>query len=422
MLEAALKGRIAAEDYILDRIVQEVKAASGANLVILATIEPETGKIRTQAWAGLDALGARRALQAAGKIVPAFDPRQVTMDVHVNRCQEAVFLRGETVSAPMAEVARGVVPKPILLIAERLARIAYSVVFPLVVDEEVLGSLSFHMGRQPNEAKAHVLGALANQVTLAMENDALLRQLGLRNAELRVARKMVGEAAEGAHREIAELLHGPVQTQLLLAEWDLEKASALAREDTDAAIATLADVGARLRVLREQEIRRASQLLHPSAVELGIGPAARALAGLYGGAFSEGVTVTFDPGLEGLSDVHGSGLDSTLTLRLYRMIEEGLTNARKHSGATWVKIRITKEQARVVLTVQDNGRGFDPATQPRGLGLRGIDAYVADEEGYWEIVSTPGRGVLLHVEMPLTTDTAGETPAAVDKPATADEL
>lgn len=78
-------------------------------------------------------------------------------------------------------------------------------------------------------------------------------------------------------------------------------------------------------------------------------------------------------------DVEADTIDGQLTadqrLVFYRIIQEALTNARRHSGATRVHVRLTEQDGRVVATVTDDGRGFDPdlaLTQVRGLGLHGM--------------------------------------------------
>jgi signal transduction histidine kinase len=85
-------------------------------------------------------------------------------------------------------------------------------------------------------------------------------------------------------------------------------------------------------------------------------------------------------------------------LALYRAAQEGLTNARRHSGATRVAVRVRLAEDAASLTVADHGRGLDGA-EP-GFGLRGMEERVRSVGGSLSIESDPGRGTCLVASVP----------------------
>lgn len=89
---------------------------------------------------------------------------------------------------------------------------------------------------------------------------------------------------------------------------------------------------------------------------------------------------------------------------LLRVAQEALANAARHSGADRVDLGLTARDGIVQLRVTDNGRGFAPETERRGLGLRIVEERVRDLDGDLRLESGPGRGTDLIVTVPLARD------------------
>src|SRR5580698_8372987 len=85
---------------------------------------------------------------------------------------------------------------------------------------------------------------------------------------------------------------------------------------------------------------------------------------------------------------------------IYRVVQEALHNCARHSRARNVKVVVKQEPSRIVLSVEDDGNGFD-ASRVRGLGLVGMEERVNHLGGAFEIDSRPGAGTRLAVELPL---------------------
>jgi signal transduction histidine kinase len=85
---------------------------------------------------------------------------------------------------------------------------------------------------------------------------------------------------------------------------------------------------------------------------------------------------------------------------IYRVMQEALHNCVQHAGARSVKVVVSQGLDRILLTVQDNGKGFD-AKRGRGMGLLGMEERVTHLDGAFQVQSTPGQGTTLTVELPL---------------------
>ncbi|BAY28754.1 integral membrane sensor signal transduction histidine kinase [Nostoc carneum NIES-2107] len=89
------------------------------------------------------------------------------------------------------------------------------------------------------------------------------------------------------------------------------------------------------------------------------------------------------------------------TAPLYRIIQEALNNIRKYAQATAVQIHLSTTANGVYLTIQDNGRGFDAQKVANGYGLRGMQERIAVLQGHFQLVSQPGAGCCITVEIPM---------------------
>ncbi len=88
---------------------------------------------------------------------------------------------------------------------------------------------------------------------------------------------------------------------------------------------------------------------------------------------------------------------------LYRICQESLNNIAKHSRAKHVNIRLTCLSAQVILTIQDDGVGFEPKAEGRlGIGLLGMRERAASRGGRLSINSQKGEGTTIRVELPVS--------------------
>ena len=111
-----------------------------------------------------------------------------------------------------------------------------------------------------------------------------------------------------------------------------------------------------------------------------------------------GITCEFDlatPELE-LAEPHATAI--------FRILQESLTNVARHARATLVEVTLGRDDDTVLLTVQDNGCGFDVSGKrnPASFGLMGLRERVYLLDGELTLESTPGSGSRIRVHVPLT--------------------
>ncbi len=95
-------------------------------------------------------------------------------------------------------------------------------------------------------------------------------------------------------------------------------------------------------------------------------------------------------------------LRKELTTNIFRIFQEILTNVMRHAGATYVNVVMEKSEEKVVLNVQDNGRGItaEEISNPSSFGLLGIRERVTYMDGTFSITGTPGKGTKLSITIP----------------------
>lgn len=100
-------------------------------------------------------------------------------------------------------------------------------------------------------------------------------------------------------------------------------------------------------------------------------------------------------------------LDTEIETHLYRITQEALNNICKHAKATKVSIVLEKRGDEMLLIIEDDGVGFDPARKRRplksgrGLGLIGMQERATLMGGEYEIESSPGQGTTIYIRVPV---------------------
>lgn len=147
------------------------------------------------------------------------------------------------------------------------------------------------------------------------------------------------------------------------------------------------------------EIRRIISDLRPMALDdLGLIPAVR--------QYYDDMAARC--GWSGGVEVRGEAkVCSTTEVTVFRLVQESLQNALKHSEATEVSVEITFTEYSVLVVVRDNGKGFDSARASLSavgrerFGLVGMRERVSLLGGSFEVVSSPGSGTSVRAEIPL---------------------
>jgi two-component system, NarL family, sensor histidine kinase UhpB len=155
-------------------------------------------------------------------------------------------------------------------------------------------------------------------------------------------------------------------------------------------------------------LRHFARYLHPPALrDLGVAAAIRS----YARSLEEttGIHFTID------AEDHGSGAGEH-DIALYRILQEAISNAVRHSNASSVTVRLTADDGWLAGIVQDDGDGFDIDALRRTmpcLGLFGMQERAVYARGTVRVVSAPGRGTCVEVRLPV----ARIEPEEEDRPA-----
>ena len=95
-------------------------------------------------------------------------------------------------------------------------------------------------------------------------------------------------------------------------------------------------------------------------------------------------------------------LPGRVEVGVYRIVQEGITNIIRHAQAKQVEINVAITPKQIRLTIEDDGRGFDPTQTPPGhYGLAGLNERVKLLGGNMKLETSPGQGVRLEVAVPL---------------------
>ena len=203
--------------------------------------------------------------------------------------------------------------------------------------------------------------------------------------------------ARELHDEVGQVLMA-IKVEIALAQRRIEAAGGSGRllDDaqsiTDGALNTVRDL---------------SHLLHPALLDdLGL-PAALDWY-LTGFGRRHGITV------ELLSERMDQRLAPEIEAALYRIVQEAMTNVAKHAQAAVAIVYLRRADDAVLVTIEDDGIGFEPGQARRGLGLLGIRERVAHLQGTVHIDASPGRGTRLTIALPARVRTPAADPGDFD--------
>jgi len=143
-------------------------------------------------------------------------------------------------------------------------------------------------------------------------------------------------------------------------------------------------------------VRELSQLLHPVILDdFGLDAGLRWLTD--GFAQRTGISVEYTCGFTGRMDIETE-------THLFRIAQEGLTNIARHSGATATRVTLDQYRDRVLLSIEDNGRGMRDGQLPAqpSLGLTGMRARTNEIGGELRLNKPPGGGLRIEVYAPLS--------------------
>jgi signal transduction histidine kinase len=235
----------------------------------------------------------------------------------------------------------------------------------------------------PGEDRETVRAAGA-ATALLLENQRLDAEVRAHMRELKASRERIVEAADAERRRIERDLHDGAQSRLVALALSLRLGRGRLPDGSDAAL--LVDASIDELKLSLDELRELARGIHPAVLtDRGLEPAVRSLAAR-------------SPVPVEIVGASGGRLPAAVETAAYFVVSEALTNVAKYAQAAHASVRLERTGGRLLVEVADDGiGGAAPAT---GSGLRGLADRVAALDGVLEVVSPPGGGTRLTVELP----------------------
>src|SRR5439155_368877 len=221
---------------------------------------------------------------------------------------------------------------------------------PLVFKGDLLGGILAGVAADGPAPDLALADALASQAAAALANAGLFETLRQKEGELRKLSHLRAQAQEESLRAMSRELHdgfGQVLTVVSMDLGMLERA-----RDLDAPT-----LRARLREVRDQisrlmqDVRTMSQVLRPPMLDFGLVPTLH--------WFVEKFTESSEIEVRLRTPPEETRLPPPIELLLYRVAQEALTNVAKHARARHVDVELAVRDARVTLSVADDGVGFE---------------------------------------------------------------
>ena len=211
---------------------------------------------------------------------------------------------------------------------------------------------------------------------------------------LRTLSRRLFDVQEEERRHLARELHDEIGQALTAAKINLQSVTG---DSSSATFARLQETTAILDRLLGQ-VRQISLDLRPSMLDdLGLVPALRSLMDQQGRRASVEMRLSVDNLPE--------SFDAKIQTTCFRIAQEAITNALRHARAARVDVDLRRTGENLRLVIRDNGIGFQAESaqvQTAGLGLIGIQERAALLGGRAKIISSPNKGTMIEVSLPLT--------------------
>ena len=271
---------------------------------------------------------------------------------------------------------------------------------PLLVRAGSQTMLSWNISRVLG-SQGDLIGLMA--IGTAVVPDTQVEEaLQLAYARARSAARQVQKAVEEERRRIARELHDEFGQVLTGLKFDLAWCGTTLTQSP-----APTDVGDLLRRVQGMSgsvdvllgsVRATATALRPAMLDdLGLVPALECLGTTFQQRTGVRCTIDVAPAVEATT------LPADVSVALYRITQELLTNVTRHAAASQVHIRLSRDAGQMTVTVMDNGKGIatERMTTPRSFGLRGMQERAALLGGHFSIVGTPGRGTTACASVPV---------------------
>jgi len=236
------------------------------------------------------------------------------------------------------------------------------------------------------------LESLGNTTAVALQNAQLLKTLEIRGREIESLSKRHVTRLEEERARIARELHDEAGQLLIGIKLSLQVLSRQMPEQIPEVIQELDQLREQVNHATSRFKDLAKGLRPPTLDQLGLNVSICQLAADH--ERRTGMPVH----LELSSDM--PRLSQAAEIALYRIVQEGLTNAAKYAQATEIFVTVQKTGAGIELDIRDNGSGFDPSRVSSGLGLLGMRERASMLGARFHVSSLPNKGTEIQVRVP----------------------
>jgi signal transduction histidine kinase len=233
---------------------------------------------------------------------------------------------------------------------------------------------------------------VANDISGKVKAEQELKQS---HHQLRELSSYLENIREEERKHISREIHDELGQQLTLVKLDLLQMSKKLKPEEEEMIEKMKQVD-QLLAETMRSVRKIATQLRPSILDnLGLVSALEWQSREFEKNF--GIRCIFE------SLLNEPNFSTKQSNALFRIYQEALTNIARHAGATQVDAVLSQEDARFVLEIRDNGKGFRMEDMPgkKTLGLNGMRERALMIDGDFQIESAPGKGTYIHISIPI---------------------
>lgn len=278
---------------------------------------------------------------------------------------------------------------------------AWSQSSPISIQEERLGEIEvFYLEQRPECDEGPFLREERHLVDAVADKLGRLVQANRTEAHMRMLSRELIKAQENERLRIATELHDHLAQDLATLKLDLGELVAQPPAPGLPMQNRLTELTERLSGAISSIRDLAYDLLPPGLEDLGL---VRTLA-RYCTDFANRSGLAVDFFADGMDGVR---LGFETQINIYRLVQESLTNVRKHAQASQTTVRIIRSYPSVIVRIEDDGQGvdleqrLDEFYQAKKMGIWGMRERARLLGGRITLRSRPGRGMRIHIEIPL---------------------
>ena len=363
-------------NLIVEAAVQETKADRGS----LMLLDPEGQELSISAAIGLPKAVANKTRIKIGQGIAGW----------VAKTKQPIIL------------TEGVHPIPEIQQAMVLEQIDSGLYVPLVAQGDCIGVLSVDRVKKAApfaESDLELLLILGEQAAIVVQNASLLERITKQQDVLEQVRSETIQAEENERKLVALEIHDVISQTLASLFYRIQTCERLLTFDVERARKEFLEIRKMAQNILDDVTRLMFNLRPPILDDFGVFPALRRYIDQY----------QRENGIRTKIVIKGRRrrFHPLVEISIYRIVQEALTNARRHAEASQVVLEFEINQEKLKGSIEDNGKGFDPSAflarkEVDGhLGLLSMKERAALLDGTLEVESSPGRGTAVRFELPV---------------------